>query len=77
MAAMKSVEETALIEQLQSTLNTLNAQDGMSHESMRKETLAVAKGIVGSLEKPEEVVMRYATEVWICYYIGCVGADIC
>ena len=74
MAAMKSVEETALIEQLQSTLNTLNAQDGMPHGSMRKEALAVAKGIVGSLEKPEEVVMRYATEVWICLlYRMCRG----
>ena len=50
-----------------SLLEQLSAVETASHEPLderkRREALAVAKRIVSTLEKPEEVVMRYANEV--------------
>ncbi|MCJ1401979.1 hypothetical protein MMC11_005196 [Xylographa trunciseda] len=52
-----------LVEQLQNIRGDLHGQSKSLDERTRKEALAVAKSIVNSLEKPEEVVMRYTNEV--------------
>ena len=47
------------------------ASHGPLEERTRKQALALAKSIVSSLEKPEEVVMWYGREVNAsgCHYI--------
>lgn len=53
----------SLIQQIQHASNSLGTSKGDVNENSRKKTLLLAKELVATLEKPEDVIMRYAFEV--------------
>ncbi len=54
---------SSLIQKIQQASVNLSATQGAIDEGSRKKTLSLAKELVAALEKPEDVVMRYAFEV--------------
>lgn len=56
-------EVTSLVQQIQQASTKLHTPEGVVDDNSRKSALALAKQLVNALEKPEDVVMRYAFEV--------------
>lgn len=56
-------EIPSLLHQIQLTSANLATDDETAKENSRLQALAAARRLVATLEKPEEVVMRYAFEV--------------
>ncbi len=54
---------TSLVQQIQQASTNLHTPEGVIDDNSRKTALALAKQLVNALEKPEDVVMRYAFEV--------------
>lgn len=57
-------EIPSVVQQIQRASSDMAMLEGPVDEDNRKQALSLAKGHVSSLEKPEDVVMRYAFEVW-------------
>lgn len=53
----------SLIQQVQQASKSLGTSKSDEDENSRKKTLFLAKELVATLEKPEDVIMRYAFEV--------------
>lgn len=54
---------SSLLQQIQQASTSLHTPEGVIYDNSRKTALALAKQLVNALEKPEDVVMRYAFEV--------------
>lgn len=52
-----------LLQQIQQASTNLRTPEGAIDDNSRKTALSLAKQLVNALEKPEDVVMRYAFEV--------------
>lgn len=52
-----------LVQQIQQASTSLHTPEGAIDNNSRKKALSLAKQLVNALEKPEDVVMRYAFEV--------------
>lgn len=59
---------SSLLQQLQQTSTNLRTPEGAINDNSRKAALLLAKQLVNALEKPEDVVMRYAFEVRLQVY---------
>ena len=58
-------EMSSLLQQIQLTSANLASRDETENENARVQALEAAKKLVAALEKPEEMVMRYAFEVLV------------
>lgn len=56
---------SSLLQQIQLTSANLASRDEIANDNARVQALEAAKKLVATLEKPEEVVMRYAFEVLV------------
>lgn len=54
---------SSLLQQIQQASTNPHTPEGVIDDNSRKTALALAKQLVNALEKPEDVVMRYAFEV--------------
>lgn len=54
---------SSLLQKIQIASTTLHTPEGAIDDNSRKVALSRAKQLVNALEKPEDVVMRYAFEV--------------
>lgn len=54
---------SSLLQKIQQASTTLRTPEGATDDNSRKAALLLAKQLVSALEKPEDVVMRYAFEV--------------
>ena len=61
----------SLLQQIKQASTNLHTPEGVIADNSRKTALALAKQLVNALEKPEDVVMRYAFEVQlqVCNYL--------
>lgn len=65
VARPKSIQDvSSLVQEIQQASAALSTSKAGIDESSRKATLSLAKELVLALENPEDVVMRYALEVW-------------
>lgn len=77
-AAPESTQDvSSLVQQIRQASTNLRTPEGAIDDNSRKTALSLAKQLVNALEKPEDVVMRYAFEVrlQVCNHLT-PGLDI-
>lgn len=77
-AAPESTQDvSSLLQQIRQASTNLRTPEGAIDDNSRKTALSLAKQLVNALEKPEDVVMRYAFEVrlQVCNHLT-PGLDI-
>ncbi len=61
--ASKTASSTRTLDLFQHACGEVDTFGYLADEGSRKQALAIAQSLVAALEKPEDVVMRYAWEV--------------